>query len=103
MGGHETGAWFGMGTANSSRGRKGAGAVAGKSPAGSRPGKVKAAAPAAANGSRKATGGGEAKGAAGRPPSLPAKEAVGKAGVVTGLQPDRSPPALPIPIASFTF
>jgi hypothetical protein len=101
MGGHETVAWFRMGTANGSRGRKGAAAVAGKTPAGS-PSKVKAAAPVT-NGTRKAAGVVEAKEATGRAASVPAKDGVGKAAVAAGLQPDRSPPALPIPIASFTF
>ena len=116
-----------MGTQNSSRKRtKGAAAVAAKAPAGALAAKVVKAGPVT-NGGRKATAPVVAKEAPVRGGNAPAKDAGSKdpgskdsssrdsssrdsssrdsrkTAAVPAMQPERSPPALPIPIASFTF
>jgi hypothetical protein len=99
--GGETVAWFGMATVSSSRKRKAAPVVAhkrsgadsakGKAPVGAAAKVVRPVAPGVSGKSREGGVG------------VSLKEEAGKAPAVGAGQPDRSPPALPIPIASFTF
>jgi hypothetical protein len=104
MAGGETVAWFGMATVSSSRKRKAAPVVAHKR-SGTDSAKGKTPVDMAAKPIRPVVAGlaakGRREGGVGVSSSL--KDEAGRAPAVGAGQPDRSPPALPIPIASFTF
>jgi hypothetical protein len=108
MAGAETVAWFGMGTVTSSRKGKGAAAkrpasasarpVKSKGAAAGGPGKVPAR-PVSASAPAPVTSKSNTHGTA----AAPVREAAAKTVAAPAPAPERSPPALPIPIASFTF